>query len=122
MGREQLRKNLQLAVFLQRLSRRTSFPSKSALDENGKIPPEHRTSAEAGRRAHDQARAHVRLSRSRFAKTWRTHFESRNGKSDIVRQAHRLPSESPTSKQSAALQTFPKASAEFFFLCFALFL
>ena len=59
MGCEQLRKNLQLAIFLQRLSRRTSFPTKSPLDENGEISPEHRASAETGRRAYNQARAHV---------------------------------------------------------------
>ena len=35
VGREQLRQDLQLGLVLQRLPRRTSFPSKSALDENG---------------------------------------------------------------------------------------
>ena len=35
LGREQLRQNLQLALLLQRLPRRTSFPAESALDENG---------------------------------------------------------------------------------------
>src|SRR5262245_27408719 len=122
MGRKQLRENLQLAVFLQRLSRRTSFPSKGTLDEHGKISPQHRAAAKTGRRAYDQARAYARFPGSRFAEAWRAHFESRNGKGDTVGQTHRLPSESAMASGALALQTFPELSAEFFLPCFALLL
>src|SRR5207249_9059843 len=69
LGREQLRQNLQLALFLQRLPRRTPFPAESALDENGSLPPKHCRYSKTGRRADHQARAHARLFGSRFAKT-----------------------------------------------------
>src|SRR5439155_13731231 len=72
LGRQQLRQDLQLALFLQRLPRRTSFPPESPLDENGSVPSKHRRSAKRGRRSRHQARPHARLPRSESAQAlWR---------------------------------------------------
>src|SRR6202011_2562525 len=71
LGREQLRKTLQLALFLQWLPRRAPFSAESTLDENGSVSPKHRRRAKSGRRSHDQTRAHARLFRSRFAQAQR---------------------------------------------------
>src|SRR6266481_6033044 len=71
LGREQLRKNLQLALFLQRLPRRTPFPAESALDKNGSLPPKHCRPAKRGRRSHHQTRAYARIFRSGFTEARR---------------------------------------------------
>src|SRR4029077_11234539 len=59
---------LQLALFLQRLPRRASFPAESALDENGSVPPKHYRAAKRRRRSHHQTRAYARVPGSGFAK------------------------------------------------------
>src|SRR5207302_10125761 len=119
---QQLRKNLQLVVFLQRLSRGAPFQSQSALDQEGKISPQHRTAAEAGRRTHDSSRANARLPGSRFAEAWRARCKDGTGGSDVVGQVHRLSSKSPVESGALALQIFSEASAQFFFSGFALLL
>src|SRR6266403_3609879 len=87
LGREQLRKNLQLALFLQRLPRRTPFPAESALDENGSLSPKHCRAAKRRRRSHHQTRAYARIFRSGFteARRARARFGGRCSVSALIR-------------------------------------
>src|ERR1700681_4446835 len=61
VGREQLRQDLQLAFLLQRLSRRTSFPTEGSLDEDGNVPPADRGIAKRRRHARYSSRAYAWL-------------------------------------------------------------
>src|SRR6266404_9648975 len=85
LGRKQLRKNLQLALFLQRLPRRTPFPAESALDKNGSFPPEHCRAAKRGRRSHHQTRAYARLFRSGFTEARRRWWIGRSANASPAR-------------------------------------
>src|SRR5881227_2556569 len=67
LGGEQLREDLQLALFLQWLSCRAPFPAESTLDQNGSVPPASRRTAKRRRRPRDRACAHAWVPRSQRA-------------------------------------------------------
>ncbi len=53
LGRQQLRKDLQLDLFLRCLPCRASLPPEGALDKDGSLPSANRGAAETGRHAGD---------------------------------------------------------------------
>src|SRR4030095_15770266 len=79
VGRKHLREDLQLDFLLQRLPRRASFPSESALDENGAIPAADRQAAETGRRPRHQSRPYAGLPRSELAQAGSTRSTNYRG-------------------------------------------